>query len=118
MVVLALVASATDAGIPAAASIEGRWRDAERHVLIQMARQPDGRWSGTAIDSPHPADIGKLVYRDLGYDPVAATWSGTLIKPDDGQQVHVVMTSTSPSELSVVARVFIFSKTLSLRREP
>ncbi len=98
-------------------SLAGRWQDDERSVVMTFVKGPDGLWSAQAVSSPRPTEVGKVVYRGLTFDAATQTWAGELIKPEEGQVAKVTLKIVSPNKMEAVARVFIFSKTLTLTRQ-
>jgi hypothetical protein len=97
-------------------SLAGRWIDGERGVVSEFSRGADGTWSGVAVASRFPTDVGKTTFRALRWDPKAGHFSGKLIKPDDDQVVDLDLTLVTSTELKGAAGVFIFRKTLTFRR--
>ena len=98
--------------------LSGVWKDSERGILVRLAKAGHSSWLGTAVASPRPPEVGKVIYRALRFDPVEKKWVGELLKPEDGQVTQVTITLTSPTAMEAVAKVFIFSKTLHMTRQP
>jgi hypothetical protein len=112
MTALALVALV----LAAEPTLDGQWKDGDRESVVQFTRAADGTWKGPVVSGKHATDVGKTVFPALTWDEKKAEWAGPMVKPDDDQKVNVTVKTKGPDRLEAVARVFIFSKTLTFTR--
>jgi len=112
MTALALVALV----FAAEPTLDGHWKDGDRDSVVQFTRSTDGAWKGVIVSGKHASDVGKTVFPRLTWDEKKAEWAGPMVKPDDDQKVNVTVKVKSAEVLEAVARVFIFSKTLTFTR--
>lgn len=96
-------------------TLDGQWKDADRESVVQFTRAADGAWTGVIVASKHAGDVKKTVFPRLTWDEKKAEWAGPMVKPDDDQRVNVTM-KRKGDQLEAIARVFIFSKTLTFTR--
>lgn len=94
---------------PQESALAGVWKDSERGLDVELVRDAEGLWNGKAA--------GKLLFEKLRFDSAEGSYTGTLIKPEDGERVAVTVKLTAPDALEAVVRKFIFSKTLRFTRQ-
>lgn len=112
MTALALVALV----LAAEPTLDGQWKDGDCQSVVQFTRAADGTWKGVVVSGKHASDVGKTVFPRLTWDEKKAEWAGPMVKPDDDQNVNVTVRVKGADALEAVARVFIFSKTLTFTR--
>lgn len=98
------------------ARLAGRWKDADLQLVSEFSRAEDGTWSAVVVAAAKSADVGKRTFEKLVWQEKARSFSGKLIKPDDGQVVDVTLTLDSDSAMTGKAGFFIFKKTLHFER--
>jgi len=98
------------------ARIGGLWVGADRGIVVELFKEKDGLWWGRNVKADRKEEVGKLMFQKLVFNEVESTWSGTMIKPDDDQKLSVTLKLSSDSTMEAVAKVFIFSKTITFKR--
>jgi uncharacterized protein (DUF2147 family) len=118
LLLLMLVSCAANAEEPKKpeARIGGLWVGAERGIVVELFKEEDGLWWGRNVKADRKEEVGKLMFQKLVFNEVESTWSGTMIKPDDDQKLSVTLKVTSDATMEAVAKVFIFSKTITFKR--
>ena len=99
-------------------SLIGRWKDeANPTMQTEFSLQHDDRFQGRLInDTGQKLKNGLVVFKDFRWDEQAKTYTGTLIKPEDGTEFNAAIVLTNENLLTVSVKKFFMTRTIHFVR--
>ncbi len=97
--------------------IIGTWLEKETNIKVTFYLDTDNCFYGKVIEDPENiSNNNQIVFHKLIYSNNDECYVGTMTPPEKDIELSVKIYSTSNNILKVVAKKFIFSKTLYFQR--
>lgn len=98
-------------------NIEGEWRSEDEEKQITISKDREGYFNGKiTFDNNDPKSVGKILLKKVVYSENEGNFVGLLTPPGEDMELKVRIYKKSEEILMLVAKKFIFTKTLILKR--
>ena len=99
-------------------SLIGRWKDeANPTMQAEFCLHHEGRFEGRLInDTGKKSKNGFVAFKDFRWNEQAKTYTGTLIKPEDGTEFNAAIVLTNENLFTVSVKKFFMTRTLHFAR--
>jgi len=98
-------------------NILGNWTALEENRQISIYLGRDNRYYGKIInDDSDNSKNGKIILRKLDYDESDKCFKGEIAPPEEDIEINVKVYLVGTDTLKIVAKKFVFTKTLYFQR--